>query len=84
MKRFKLREGVVVHSDFREPPKEEQPLHHGKLQKRFSNPQDRKNLFYGLIAVIVVLAILAVLELKQLHDRAEEKPSVPVPVEQTQ
>jgi hypothetical protein len=82
--RFKLREGVVVNSGFREPPAEERVHHKGRLQKRFSNPQDQKNLFYGIIAVIVVLVILVFLELKQLRDRAEEKPSAPVPVEQAQ
>lgn len=73
-----------MNSGFRESPKAQRKLHHGQRQKRFSNPQDRKNLFYGLIAVIIVLVILALLELKQLRDRAEEKPSSPVPVERTQ
>ena len=81
-KRFKLREGVVVHTSFREVHPDE--LHHsgGHRPKRLSNPQDQKNLLYVIIALIVALVILVILEVKQLQDRAEEKPVTSPPTQQ--
>ena len=81
-KRFKLREGVVVHTSFRETPPEEHHHSGGHRPKRLSNPQDQKNLLYAILAVIVALVILVILEVKQLRDRTEDKPVTSPPTQQ--
>lgn len=71
-----------MHTSFREPLPDEPHHSRGHRPKRFSNPQDQKNLLYGILAVIVALVILVILEIKQLRDRAEENPVTPPPTQQ--